>query len=285
MWVKSTKVLLKLLKAWDEVKQVPMYSDQASIYLMEQLQGTLLGKLLPVDLSVLEWASLSPSFEFGDHVVQFLLDEDEGVNWSLNLVGEIMLNYELRIPREMLLPLCQCMKQQCLVSHVLFAFRCSRVKFDAWHAMKKICTPRHHAFQYEFCSQLHDAIFVVNEEVARVLNQKDLNCVDVMQSKPDYILQRVRRLIPPALIVADRLRYVLLEFSQDKYTDPDSGKPLLDVVAIQNFLHFPIIPVDIVTAIRSSNCCCNMPLKRNYDGYATRFFLGFQALSDRPFPQ
>ncbi|KAI3643017.1 hypothetical protein MP228_012572 [Amoeboaphelidium protococcarum] len=92
-------------------------------------------------------------------------------------------------------------------------------------------------------------------------------------------------LIPPAPVLVERLRQVLMEFSQDKHTDPDSGKPSLDVVAMQSFLHFPIIPVGIVTAIRSSNCCCNMPLKRNYDGYATRFFLGFQALSDRPFSQ
>ncbi|KAI3653135.1 hypothetical protein MP228_002560 [Amoeboaphelidium protococcarum] len=116
---------------------------------------------------------------------------------------------------------------------------CSRVKLDAWHAMKRICTPRHHAFQYEFCSQLRDAIFVVNQEdandVARVLNLKGLNYDDVMQSKPDYILQRVRRLIPPAPVLVERLRHVLLEFSQDKYTDPDSGKPLLDSVAKEEF--------------------------------------------------
>ncbi|KAI3636130.1 hypothetical protein MIR68_005482 [Amoeboaphelidium protococcarum] len=116
---------------------------------------------------------------------------------------------------------------------------CSRVKLDAWHAMKRICIPRHHAFQYEFCSQLRDAIFVVNQEdandVARVLNQKGLNYDDVLYSKPDYILQRVRRLIPPAPVLVERLRHVLMEFSQEKYTDPDSGKPLLDSVAKEEF--------------------------------------------------
>jgi hypothetical protein len=49
VWVKRMKVLLKLLKAWDEVKQVPMDSDQASFAIEANISMDLASKFIDCD--------------------------------------------------------------------------------------------------------------------------------------------------------------------------------------------------------------------------------------------
>jgi hypothetical protein len=108
----------------------------------------------------------------------------------------------------------------------------TRVKLDAYHAMARIVVPRHHPYQYELCKSLRNALFELNDDdkeaVDRYLQTIGTNFERKFESDPDWIQQRVRRLIPPPEQLVPRLQAVYDEFTKAKYRDPKTQKHLLD---------------------------------------------------------
>lgn len=115
------------------------------------------------------------------------------------------------------------------------------VKLDALHAMKRILerVPRNHPMAIQFALALRDAIFVVNPDdrnnIHRVLLQISDTFENAYNCRSDWILERVRRIIPAKeelrrRLVAVRDRYLLGDF-----TDPTTNLPTLNKEAQLEF--------------------------------------------------
>lgn len=103
------------------------------------------------------------------------------------------------------------------------------VRLDAFHAMKRISDviSTKNPFSALFMGKLRDAIFEINatdkEKVTQVLAKSGKSFESTLLQKPDWIFQRVRRLIPTPEILKQRIESVITEFSHQKYTHHRHG--------------------------------------------------------------
>lgn len=115
----------------------------------------------------------------------------------------------------------------------------TRVKLDAYHAMKRIEIPKNHIFQYLFTTAFRDALFELNAadkgKLEKYLLSVGQSFEHVYYTRPDWVLKYVRRVILPRKELRKRLERVLNEFKSVCYVDPNTKKPLLSDQAIKEF--------------------------------------------------
>ena len=110
----------------------------------------------------------------------------------------------------------------------------TRVLLDGLHAMMRVTEhiPISHVYRRDFVSRLRDAIYIVNEDdrkmVEEVLSKRNPPTVfdKVLAQSPEWIWSRIRRVIPPPNELARRLQNLQEEFSRPLYINAQ-GVPVL----------------------------------------------------------
>ena len=106
-----------------------------------------------------------------------------------------------------------------------------RCKLDPLHAMKRILdiVPKKHPFAWLFTTKLRDAIFIVDkddrERVDKFLLKNQSSFEQRMLQDPDWVLKRVRRVIPPPGPLRQRLENVIALFKDSSFAH--DGLPLV----------------------------------------------------------
>ena len=94
----------------------------------------------------------------------------------------------------------------------------TRVKLDAYHWFSRITTfvDKDHGAYLDFCRELRDAVFVLNEDdkkrVDEFLKQSDRCFDNEMDENPKWVLKFVRRVIPNPSSLCERLDLVYDKF-------------------------------------------------------------------------
>ncbi|KIO21104.1 hypothetical protein M407DRAFT_10559 [Tulasnella calospora MUT 4182] len=115
----------------------------------------------------------------------------------------------------------------------------SRVLADPWHIMNLIKIPATHGLRSAFSRALRDAIFLIDpgdrKAVEDVLATCGLTFDDMLRRNPEWVLRRVRRVIPPAEVLYPRVKGVLEMFGP--MLDAATQKPLFNSAAEEKALH------------------------------------------------
>jgi hypothetical protein len=104
----------------------------------------------------------------------------------------------------------------------------SRVLGDAFHLMNQLKLPPHHGLYHPFSRAFRDALFILDTEdkanVEALLAKKDLTISQMILKSPEWVFDRVKRLIPRPDILHQRVFEVFQTFGPMK--DAITSQPL-----------------------------------------------------------
>lgn len=106
----------------------------------------------------------------------------------------------------------------------------SRVLGDIWHLMDQFPIPTAHALHAPFARALSDAFFLFDTEdranVTTVLKQKGRSWEEALRYNSDWVLRRVKRIVPGPEELVPRVAKVI--YSYGPLLDPKSSQPLFN---------------------------------------------------------
>ncbi|KAM6501786.1 hypothetical protein JOM56_001763 [Amanita muscaria] len=106
----------------------------------------------------------------------------------------------------------------------------SRVLGDIWHLMDQFPISTSHALRAPFARALRDAIFLFDPEdkaaVEEFLQAQNSSWDETLLYHPDWLLQRVKRIVPSPEVLLPRVATVIHAYGP--LLDPKSGQPLFN---------------------------------------------------------
>ncbi|KAF8633831.1 hypothetical protein AX17_004351 [Amanita inopinata Kibby_2008] len=118
---------------------------------------------------------------------------------------------------------------QMVISMVSDVLR-SRVLGDIWHLMDQFPISQHHALRAPFARALRDAIFLFDPEDKAImedfLQKQNISWESILRCHPDWVLRRVKRIVPCPEELLPRVAKVL--HSYGPLQDPKTGQPLFN---------------------------------------------------------
>ena len=117
-----------------------------------------------------------------------------------------------------------------------------RVLLDPFHALKRLTVPINHPMAFKFAQAMRDAMFKIHpddkERVTKYLRDvENVSFEEKMNQNSDWILKRVRRMIPEPTILSNDLKEAFAFFDNDTFNDPrKNDQPLIDKEVRRSFV-------------------------------------------------